>query len=98
MSTERPFWPCPNHCERWCRFDIAVENGAIRAMTYHHPRCEHVDASLIDVWRVVVDGQTLILDDEEDAEMEAEMSAGAVVTKDRMHREIFEALPEFAGF
>jgi hypothetical protein len=71
-------------------------------MTNHHPRCEHVDASLMDVWRVCVPGESggCIVDDEKQArEMATEdPDAPLEVHHQRMHREIFENLPEFAGF
>lgn len=72
-------------------------------MTNHHPKCEHVDASLIDVWRVNVPGESggLIVDSEAAAIDAARDETGEEpleITKEKMHREIYENLPEFGGF
>lgn len=66
-------------------------------MTNHHPTCEYVDASLIDVWRVSFDGNSYVTDRDPAEEPEL-LSGDEVVTKERMHREIYENLPDFAGF
>lgn len=62
-------------------------------MTHHHPRCEHVDASLIDVWRVSYDGASYVVDREPLATHHEE-----TVTREKMHREIYDQLQEFKGF
>lgn len=80
-------WPCPHNCLNWCRAD--------GSMTNHHPSCEYVDESLIDVWRVSFDGASYVTDREPTDE---ETSEGETVTRERMHREIYEQLPEFNGF
>lgn len=82
-------------CINWCRTDIKFKDGKPLPMTNHHPRCSRVDESLIDVWRVTYDGASLILDDEPLTE---ELPEGATVEKVKMHREIFNATPEFAGW
>lgn len=97
MSTPTPFWPCPHNCHLWARGINPNE-----PMTNHHPRCEHVDASLIDVWEVVIPGE------EHGCIMESEADARAMAGEDpnaplearprKMHREVYENLPEFAGF
>jgi len=71
----------------WCRTD--------GSKTDHHPRCEYVDASLIDVWRVTFDGAFYFQDTEPTPD---QLAHGEIVTKEKMHREIYENLPEFAGF
>ena len=93
--TNIPHWPCPNNCLNWCRTDGSKTN--------HHPNCEHVDASLIDVWRVSSGGSSYVTHDEADAK-EASICYTddehwpVTVTKEKMHREIYEQLPEFEGF
>jgi hypothetical protein len=79
-----PHWPCPNNCLNWCRTDGSKTN--------HHPACKHVDASLITVWRVKLDGASYITDEKPDKD------ESVTVTEERMHREIYEQLPEFQGF
>jgi hypothetical protein len=88
------------HCDcfSWCRTDIKFENGKPLPMTNHHPRCTRVDESLIDVWKVS-DGSThFYAATQFEAETEAENCENITITKVKMHREIFERLPEFAGF
>ena len=90
-------WPCPNHCEGWCRTDF-------RPMTNHHPRCEYVDKSLIDVWRVTIPGEGggCLFDREECAKAFAdensEPNEPLQINKEKMHKEIYDNLDEFAGF
>ncbi len=86
-------WPCPNNCMNWCRDDIRVKDGAIHPMTNHHPRCEHVNDSLMDVWRVSLDGSSYVTHEEP-----CDLGDGLKVTPEKMHREIYEHLPEFDGF
>jgi hypothetical protein len=52
-----------------------------------------VDASLIDVWRVSYDGASYVRDSEP-----LEHHHEETVTREKMHREIYEQLPEFQGF
>lgn len=68
-------------------------------MTNHHPRCEYVDASLIDVWRFSCGGSSYVVDREpsSDAALEAQESE-VRITKEKMHCEIYEHLSEFDGF
>lgn len=76
--------------------------GKPRPMSAHHPRCEHVDASLMDVWSVRCPGDEhgCIVDNEAEARAMAseDPDAPLEVSPMRMHREVFENLPEFAGF
>lgn len=88
-------WPCPNNCLSWCRTDGSKTN--------HHPRCEYVDESLIDVWRVTISpgdkGGCICGSEAEAREMAGDdPEEPMTITKERMHREIFENLPDFAGF
>lgn len=83
-------WPCPHGCMGWCRTDGSKTN--------HHPRCEFVDESLIDVWKVS-DGSTHYYNkDEAAARHEAIDCEDITITKVKMHLEIYENLPEFDGF
>ena len=69
-------------------------------MTNHHPNCEHVDASMIDVWKAELYGSSFIAESEELVRREAaDNPEGEIkISKIRMHREIYENLPEFNGF
>lgn len=98
MNYHAPHWPCPNNCMSWCR-EITI--GA--PMTNHHPRCEYVDESLIDVWRVTIypgDKAGCICGSEEEAREMAgdDPDEPMTITKEKMHREVFENLPDFVGF
>lgn len=81
----------PCDCRTWAR----IYDGIHDKGTNHHPRCQRVDDSLIDVWRVEYDGAHYYETSEPDR---AEMHPEEVLTKERMHRELFDRLPEFAGF
>ena len=55
----------------------------------------------MDVWKVTHDGTSCYVDNEQDANDTAgtEASGDTVsIVKMKMHREIFENLPEFDGF
>ncbi len=88
---------CPNKCHLWARCFNPSE-----PMTLHHPNCSHVNDSLIDVWKVRIPGESggCVTDDEASARQQAGEDPGAPleVVPMKMHREIFEALGEFAGF
>lgn len=100
--TAAPFWPCPNGCMRWCRDDIRIVDGHWISATNHHPRCEFVDASLIDLWSVRIPGEEhgCVVDSEPTARALADEDPHAPleVVKIKMHREIYEHLGEFNGF
>jgi len=81
--------PCP--CRNWARIFDGVEDKG----TDHHPKCPLVDESLIDVWRVEYDGEHYFCDQEPDP---SELNPEEVVTKERMHKELFDRLDEFTGF
>lgn len=63
--------------------------------TNHHPNCPHYNDSLMDVWKVTVDGVSCYTDNEQDA---LDTVGDGTITRERMHREVFEQLPEFEGF
>lgn len=65
-------------------------------MANHHPNCPHYNDSLIDVWKVTVDGRSCYVDNEQDA-LDTVGDSGSV-SKEKMHKEIFNHLPEFEGF
>lgn len=69
-------------------------------ITTHHERCPHYNDSLMDVWRVEVGGVSSYNDNEQDAIETAgyEFDDEVKITKEKMHMEIFENLPEFDGF
>jgi len=99
MSAPTPLWPCPHRCDRWAR---CVSIDLAKPMPNHHPRCEHFNASLIDVWSVRIPGEDsgLIVDSEQNAREIANEDPHAPldVVPLKMHREVYENLPEFAGF
>lgn len=86
-------------CDLWAR---CAPVDLRKPIPNHHHRCQHYDASLIDVWRVQTPGDVggLIVDVEKIArEVAAEDPAAPLeVTPMKMHRECFEQLGEFAGF
>ena len=97
MSTEK-HWPCA--CQNWARCEPV---DLTKPMPNHHSKCEHYNASLIDVWRVSYDGASYVTDSEADAQEAVALYAEdpdivPTVTKERMHREVYENLPEFDGF
>ena len=73
-------------CVNWARADIYP-------LTDHHHNCEHFNDSLIDVWKIEYEGQSCYCDTEPEP-----MEEGETVTQEKMHREIYENLPEFEGF
>lgn len=74
-------------CMNWCRLGGPLTN--------HHPNCARYNDSLIDVWKVSFDGSYYYTDREPGDD---ELWGEEVVTKEKMHREIYEELPEFQGF
>lgn len=74
-------------CLNWCR----IRNH----MTNHHGNCEHFNDSLIDVWKIEYDGSWYYEDMEPDM---SDFTEGEIVTKEKMHKEIYNNLPEFTGF
>ena len=84
--------PCA--CINWARI---VD---LKYLTNHHPGCPRYSDSLITVWKVTIDGVSCYVDNEQDARDTAgdEQRDDIIVTKEQMHREVFEHLPEFEGF
>lgn len=73
----------------------------LKAITNHHPKCPHYNDSLMDVWKLAyMDGALAYFDNEQDAidASQEEYEDEVVITKEKMHREVFEQLPEFDGF
>jgi len=87
---------------KWCRADVTFPDGRLLPMTNHHPRCEYVDTSLMDVWSVRIPGEEhgCVTHCEADAHAMAaeDPHAPLEVVKMKMHREVYENLGEFAGF
>lgn len=89
-------------CKNWARaespYKFSTRSG-IPLVTNHHPNCPHYSDSLMDVWKTTVDGVSAYTDNEQDAkDLFGDDWKNATVTKEKMHREIFENLPEFEGF
>lgn len=76
-------------CRGWARIQ------RLDRITNHHERCPHYNDSLIDVWKIS-DGHLYYYTD--NANDIYEEGAGLIVTKEKIHKEIFENLPEFNGF
>lgn len=91
----------PCECLNWPR-GITPEKSygrtkdGVPLLTNHHPNCQHYNDSLIDVWKVTVDGSSCYVDNEQDA-LDTVGDSGTV-SQEKMHKEIFEHLPEFEGF
>ena len=89
------FWPCPNNCISWCR-SLQFKDWNLAPTTNHHPNCEHVDASLIDVYSVRIPGESsgCVTDCERLAyEMANEDKENILeVVKLKMHKEVYENL------
>lgn len=86
-------------CQHWARTDIRMVGGKPIAPN-HHPACPHYNDSLMDVW-VVSDGTSRCYVDNEQDARDAAQNEGEetnTIEKIRMHREMFENLPEFDGF
>ena len=79
-------------CQNWARVDGKP--------TDHSPNCPYYNDSLIDVWKVTFDGVTCYVANEQDARETAgdEQNDYITVTQEKMHREIFNQMPEFPGF
>lgn len=81
-------------CVNWAR---SVD---LKYLTNHHPNCPHYNDSLIDVWKMTVNGVSAYMDNEQDVIdcCQDEFEDETTITKEKMHREVFEHLPEFEGF
>lgn len=67
-------------------------------LTSHTPECPHFNDSLIDVWKVTVDGVSCYCDNETDANSTAAEDSNTTVEHMKMHREVLDQIPEFKGF
>lgn len=89
-------------CGNWCRngADASRRFGKLYLPTNHHANCPHYNESLMDVWKMTVNGVSGYSDNAQDIEdwKQDEFEDETTVTKEKMHREIFEHLPEFEGF
>lgn len=79
-----------------CRCDQIARVINRNYITNHHENCPHYNDSLMDVWKVTVGRMYCIMDNEQDARDTA--GDDGVVTKEKMHREVFDNLPVFVGF
>lgn len=91
-------------CVSWARagvdpYKIKTRTG-LPLITNHHPNCPHYNDSLMDVWKMTVNGSTCYFDNEQDVinAAQEEFEDETTITKQKMHREVFESLPEFEGF
>lgn len=85
-------------CKQWARIDPPGHPA-----TNHHPNCPHVNDSLIDVWRLHLPGEKggMVFDQHShavDAQEYEAVGDGLEITPEKMHREVYERLPEFEGF
>lgn len=89
-------------CQSWPRVQVPykIALDGLPLVTNHHPNCPYYNDSLMDVWKVTDGSATFFTDDEQDAKAESGAEDGycATITREKMHREIFENLPEFEGF
>lgn len=85
-------------CEHWAGywFSKFKENNGYFIPTNHHPNCPKYNDSLIDVWKTTVNKISSYTDNEQDA-LDCKGDNGVVI-KEKMHREVFNNLPEFDGF
>lgn len=87
-------------CQNWARDgrdSLAI--GGKLLMPNHHPNCPRYNDSLMDVWKVTLDGVTCYVENEADAkDTSGEDDPKPEISRVKMHREIFENLPEFEGF
>lgn len=79
-------------CAHWAR----VSNR--NYLTHHHPNCPRYNDSLMTVWEVTDGASVCVTDNEQDAREEAQEVDSVQVIESKMHREVFEHLPEFEGF
>lgn len=79
-------------CLKWCRGYSAI------FFANHHQDCPKYNDSLIDVWRIQFGGSFYITDKEGDIQDEERSDPEYAITKEKMHREQYEQLPEFQGF
>ena len=85
-------WPRGITPEKWYGRSV----HGVPLLANHHPNCQHYNDSLIDVWKVTVDERSCYVDNEQGA-LDTVGDSG-LVSKEKMHKEVFEHLPEFEGF
>lgn len=85
-------------CVNWARDgrDTLAIGGKL-LIPNHNPNCPRYNDSLMDVWRVTDGHSTCYVDNAQDANDTAGEEK-VKVTLEKMHREIFNNLPEFEGF
>lgn len=90
----------PCECQGWARTDVIFRDGKPLPAPNHHPNCPRRDDSMIDVWKISFGGDCYYSDREpEPSEIEhIDPDERPLVEKERMHREVYDYLPEFAGF
>ena len=97
-------------CINWTRLNITApynlrRSDGVPLVTNHHPNCPHYNDSLMNVWKVSLGLSRCYFDNEQDAKdmagtegQEIGVSGVIEITKEKMHREVLENLPEFDGF
>jgi hypothetical protein len=87
-------------CQNWARDGRdSLKIGGNLLLPNHHPNCPHYNDSLVDVWKVTLDSVTCYVDNETDAtETAGQDEPKPAIVKEKMHREVFDNLPEFDGF
>ena len=82
-------------CITWCRdkpeYSGRSKNG-LPLYTTHHPRCDHYNDSLIQVFKIEYEGQSCYTTEK------PEVEDGEIVTETTIHREIYDQLQDFEGF
>lgn len=84
-------------CENWARDgrDSFRVNMKLILLPDHHPNCPHYNDSLIDVWKQHPGGNAKLV---AYTDFQPEPEFGMVTEKIKLHREVFENIPEFKGF
>lgn len=83
---------CANWCRDVCAYNIRDDSG-LPIFTNHHRNCDKYNDSLITVWKVSYDGSSYHTDREPEG-----LEDGETVTEEKMHKEVYDRLPEFGGF
>jgi hypothetical protein len=87
-------------CRNWARDGRdAFKCGDRLLVPNHHPNCDHYNDSLMDVYKVTVGGVSAYNEHLQDARDTAgDDEPEATIERVKMHREVFDNLPEFEGF
>jgi len=97
-------------CKNWVRginedplYANLKSADGIPLLPNHSPNCPLYNDSLMDVWKVTLDGCSCYVCNEQDAKDtagydELEECERPSITQVKMHREVFENLREFDGF